>query len=46
MARVTIMLDDTTYKKVVGYQAKKIITTNGAYSFSKCVNELLGVALK
>jgi len=41
MNRVTIMFDDSAYKKLRDYQAKKIKETNSSYSFSKCVNDIV-----
>lgn len=44
--RITIMLDDDLDKKLRLKQAKMIQNTNGTYSFSKMLNEVLRKALK
>lgn len=41
MSRVTIMIDADTEKKVRDHQVKMIQKTQGAYSFSRSVNDIL-----
>jgi len=41
MSRITIILDDDNTKKVRAYQVKMIQKTDGAYSFSRSINDLL-----
>ncbi len=44
--RVTIMLDAELDKKLRVLQAKKIVQTQGNYSFSKMLNDLVRKGLK
>ena len=44
--RVTIMLDDDLDQKLRDRQAKLIRETQGSYSFSKVLNEVLRKVLK
>ena len=44
--RVTIMIDDDLDKKIRTKQAKTIQATQGSYSYSKVINELVRKALK
>lgn len=39
--RITVMIDDDNEKKVRTYQSKMIQKTNGAYSFSRSLNDIL-----
>lgn len=39
--RVTIMIDDDNEKKVRTHQSKMIQKTNGPYSFSRSLNDIL-----
>lgn len=41
MSRITIMLDEDNMKMARKYQADMIKKTDGAYSFSRCINDLL-----
>ena len=44
--RITIMMDADLDKLVRKLQAKKIIQTQGTYSFSKTINEIVRKGLK
>ena len=43
--RVTIMMEDSTDKKIRLYQAKMMQKHNKAYSYSKAVNDILKKAV-
>ncbi len=46
MKRVTILISDENDKIIRQAQAKMIKETNESYSYSKCLNELLGGKVK
>lgn len=43
--RVTIMIDDNHDRKIRSRQADLIKKTNGSYSYSQVINDLLGKVL-
>ena len=44
--RVTVLLDDDLYEKIIKLQAKQITSSNHSVSFSRVINQKLSVALK
>ena len=44
--RVTLLIDEETYKKLRQIQSKQILKTNSSVSYSQIINEILKKSLK